>query len=176
MPRAEELFQLSVTARTLSVADLYGGKLCAALDRQHPRDLFDVMVLLRNEGLTDDIRKAFVVYLASHDRPMNELLDPVRKDVRQIYESEFAGMTVDEVEYKDLVDAREQLISALGQQLASEEKAFLISVKEGNPVWNLLGIAGIDKLPAIQWKLLNIRKLNKDKHAEALTRLKKKLS
>ena len=35
--RAEDLFELSVTARTLSLADLYGGKLCAALDRQHPR-------------------------------------------------------------------------------------------------------------------------------------------
>jgi len=56
--RAEELFELSVTAQTLSLADLYAGKLCAALDRQHPRDLFDVKLLLDNEGMTDEIRKA----------------------------------------------------------------------------------------------------------------------
>jgi hypothetical protein len=37
--------------------DLYGGKLCAALDRQHPRDLFDVGLLLRNEGITPAIRR-----------------------------------------------------------------------------------------------------------------------
>jgi hypothetical protein len=67
------------------------------LDRQHPRDLFDVHLLLRNEGITDDIRRAFVVYLASHDRPMHELLNPTPKNIRRIYENEFAGMTVDPV-------------------------------------------------------------------------------
>lgn len=82
--RARDLFELSVTARTLSLADLYGGKLCAAPDRQHPRDLFDVKLLLENEGITDQIRKAFVVYLASHNRPIHELLNPTRKDVRRI--------------------------------------------------------------------------------------------
>jgi len=73
---AEDLFELSVTVRSLSIADLYGGKLCAALDRQHPRDLFDVKLLLEGGGILDEIRKAFVVYLASHNRPMNELLNP----------------------------------------------------------------------------------------------------
>jgi len=174
-PRAEELFELAVTARTLSVADLYGGKLCAALDRQHPRDLFDVKVLLENEGITDEIRKAFIVYLASHDRPINELIDPVRKDIRRIYESEFAGMTVNEIEYEDLIATREMLITTLGQRLTDAEKAFLISMKEGKPKWELMGLEGIEKLPAIQWKLLNIQKLRKDKHAEVLERLRAKL-
>jgi predicted nucleotidyltransferase component of viral defense system len=112
-PRVEELFELSVTAQTLSLADLYGGKLCAALDRQHPRDLFDVRLLLENEGITDEIRKAFVVYLASHDRPIHELLDPAAKDIRRIYENEFAGMTVDSVSYRDLIAARDALIKTL---------------------------------------------------------------
>jgi predicted nucleotidyltransferase component of viral defense system len=174
-PRAEELFELAVTARTLSVADLYGGKLCAALDRQHPRDLFDVKVLLENEGITAAIRKAFVVYLASHDRPMNELLDPVRKDIRRIYESEFAGMTVGEVEYDDLIAARETLVETLMKELTDNEKAFLVSLKEGQPRWNLIGREGIEKLPAIQWKLMNIKKINKKKHAESLEKLKRKL-
>jgi predicted nucleotidyltransferase component of viral defense system len=172
---AEEVFELSVSARTLSVADLYGGKLCAALDRQHPRDLFDVKVLLENEGITDEIRKAFVVYLASHDRPINELIDPTRKDFRQIYESEFAGMTVEEVEYDDLIAVRETLIDTLKKELTNEEKAFLVSLKEGQPRWNLMGLEGIEKLPAIQWKLMNIQKINKKKHAESLEKLKRKL-
>lgn len=174
-PRAEELFELAVTARTLSVADLYGGKLCAALDRQHPRDLFDVKVLLENEGITDEIRKAFVVYLASHDRPMNELLDPARKDIRRIYESEFAGMTVGEVEYDDLIAARETLVETLMKELTDNEKAFLVSLKEGQPRWSLMGCEGIEKLPAIQWKLMNIQKINKKKHIESLEKLKRKL-
>ena len=173
--RAEDMFELSVSARTLSVADLYGGKLCAALDRQHPRDLFDVKVLLENEGITDDIRKAFIVYLVSHDRPINELLDPTRKDIRQIYESDFVGMTVEEIEYADLIAAREALIETLKKELTDDEKAFLISLKEGRPRWNLMGLEGIEKLPAIQWKLMNIQKMNKMKHAESLEKLKRKL-
>jgi predicted nucleotidyltransferase component of viral defense system len=173
--RAEDMFELSVSARTLSVADLYGGKLCAALDRQHPRDLFDVKVLLENEGITDNIRKAFIVYLVSHDRPINELIDPSRKDVRRIYESEFAGMAAEEIEYADLIAARETLIETLKKELTDDEKAFLISLKEGQPRWNLMSLEGIEKLPAIQWKLMNIRKMNKTKHAESLEKLKRKL-
>lgn len=174
-PRAEEIFELSVTARMLSVADLYGGKLCAALDRQHPRDLFDIKILLENEGITDETRKAFIVYLASHDRPMNELLDPVRKDIRRIYENEFAGMTVEETVYEDLIVARETLIATLKKELTNAEKAFLISLKEGQPKWDILGVKDIERLPGVQWKLLNIRKLGKEKHAEVLEKLRAKL-
>ena len=41
-PKAVEVFGRSATMRIVSMPDLFGGKLCAALDRQHPRDLFDV--------------------------------------------------------------------------------------------------------------------------------------
>lgn len=148
--RAEELFELTLTAQTLSLADLYGGKLCAALDRQHPRDLFDVKSLLENEGITDEIRKAFVVYLASHHRPMHELLDPKPKNVRRIFENEFAGMTVDEVTYDELIRAREALIKQLKEELTNGEREFLIALKAGNPKWSAIGVDGVDKLPAVQ--------------------------
>jgi predicted nucleotidyltransferase component of viral defense system len=172
---AEDLFELSVTAQTLSVADLYGGKLCAALDRQHPRDLFDVAVLLKNEGITDEIRKAFVVYLASHDRPMHELLDPRRKDVRRIYENEFAGMSIEELAYEDLIAARERAIETLRKELTDNEKAFLVSLKSGQPNWDVMGMKGIETLPAIQWKLANILKVGAKKRAELLEKLKRTL-
>lgn len=173
--RAEHMFERSVTACVLSIPDLYGGKICAALDRQHPRDLFDVKVLLEQEGITDEIRKAFVVYLASHDRPMSELLDPKRKEIRQVYESEFAGMTIDAASYEELVKARENLIATLRKELTNDEKAFLLSLKEGQPKWSLMGIEGIEKLPAVQWKLRNIQTMNRKKHTEALEKLKKVL-
>jgi hypothetical protein len=83
---------MAVSVPTLALADLYGGKICAALDRQHPRDLFDVKLLLDEGGIDETIRKAFVVYLVSHNRPMSELLDPTRKDFRAAYENEFAGI------------------------------------------------------------------------------------
>jgi predicted nucleotidyltransferase component of viral defense system len=173
--RAEDLFELSVTAQTLSLADLYGGKLCAALDRQHPRDLFDVKLLLENEGITEEIRKAFVVHLASHDRPMHELLDPKLKNIRRIYDNEFTGMTVDPVSYEDLNAARDTLIETLKKELTSGEREFLVSLKAGQPKWNSIGIEGIEKLPAVQWKLTNVRKLSAKKPQELLKKLRRVL-
>lgn len=96
-PKAVALFGRSATMRVVSLPDLFGGKLCAALDRQHPRDLFDVHGLFHAEGITDDIRRAFVVFLASHDRPMSELLTPNRKDLKQVFADQFEGMTLDPV-------------------------------------------------------------------------------
>jgi predicted nucleotidyltransferase component of viral defense system len=162
-----------VTANTLSPADVYGGKICAALDRQHPRDFFDIKILFENEGLTDDIRKAFVVYLAGHDRPMAELLEPNKSDIRRIFETEFLGMTDIAVAYKDLERVRERLVSTIRKDLTNDERRFLISIKSGEPQWNLLGIKGIETLPALQWKLLNIGKMPRAKHKKALEKLMK---
>ncbi len=83
--RAVEVFGRSATMQTLSLPELYGGKLCAALDRQHPRDLFDVHGLLQAEGITDEVRRAFVIFLASHDRPINELLTPRRQNLERVF-------------------------------------------------------------------------------------------
>ena len=47
--------------RVLAFEDLYAGKLHAALDRQHPHDLFDVQLLYENEPLTDDLFRGFMV-------------------------------------------------------------------------------------------------------------------
>ena len=92
----------------VALADLYAGKICAALDRQHPRDLYDVMLLLDEEGFTDDIRRALLVYIVSHSRPMAELLAPNRKDIRTIYENEFRQMTEEEVSLEALEETRER--------------------------------------------------------------------
>lgn len=169
--QAGELFEVSATVNTLAVSDLYGGKLCAALDRQHPRDIFDVKILMENEGITDDIRTAFVVYLASHNRPMSELLEPNKKDFRKTYVQEFAGMTAEEVEHDELVAVRETLIETIGKTMTENERKFLLSIKLGNPAWDLLPLAGIDQLPAIQWKLVNIQEMTQEKQADSLQKL-----
>lgn len=172
---AEKLFERSVSINTVSLSDLYGGKICAALDRQHPRDLFDVKLLLDNEGVTDKIRRAFIVYLASHDRPMNELIDPTRLDIRQVFEEHFVEMTRTPVAYEDLLAARERLIETLLASLTDAERRFLVSLKEGKPDWALLGIPGADTLPGVRWKLQNIAKMTPDKHRIALDALRRKL-
>jgi len=173
--RTEREFQTAIELNVLSVPDLYGGKLCAALDRQHPRDLYDVKLLLSNEGLTPEIRKAFVVYWVSHSRPMHEIINPTRLDIKKTFEEQFEGMTEEPVKYEDLVEAREELIRLLLSDLSDEERRFAVSIKSGRPDWELLGIDGIDKLPGIQWKLTNIKRMPIDKHREQLDKLKKVL-
>ncbi len=159
-PAAQSRFSVGARITTLADADLYGGKLCAVLDRQHPRDLFDISQLLRNEGITPAIRRAFVVYLASHSRPMHELLQPNLIDITDAFERQFVGMSLEPVALDELVGAREKLVEILVPSLDDSEKTFLLSMKSGDPDWNILGIEGLEKMPALQWKLINIREMD----------------
>tara|TARA_B110000967_G_C18760478_1_gene497558 strand:+ start:155 stop:1069 length:915 start_codon:yes stop_codon:yes gene_type:complete len=160
-----------VETRVVALADLYAGKICAALDRQHPRDLFDVKGLLENEGLTDEIRKAFLVYLSSHNRPMAELLRPKYKDISAIYAGEFENMTQTVVPLDELVAVRERLVALIHEGLTDDEREFLISFKNRKPNWDLLGLDGISQLPAIKWKQINLAKMPDVKHKQALGQL-----
>src|SRR3546814_15343569 len=94
----------------VSEADLYAGKIAAALDRQHPRDLFDIHFMFANEGISDDLFKAFLIYLVSHPRPAHELLCPRRLDISAQYSDEFLGMTVADLSLDALLEARERLV------------------------------------------------------------------
>lgn len=168
---AEDLFEMSAQIPIVPVADLYGGKICAALDRQHPRDLFDIKILLDNEGITDEIRKGFLVYLCSHDRPMHEVFSPNFKDLKKIYTKEFAEMTVNPVPLEDLYAARETLAREIRKTISNDEKNFLLSLKKGQPQWDLLGLQGLDRLPALQWKLQNILRMGPDRRNEQIAKL-----
>lgn len=170
-PLAQKHFRASARIQTMAEADLYGGNLCAALDRQHPRDLFDVRLLLRNEGITPAIRRAFVVYLASHTRPMHELLQPNLIDMADAFERQFTGMTLEPVTVDELVDARQKLADTLVPSLDDSERTFLLSMKFGDPDWNVLGIENLERMPALQWKLLHIRKMDAAKRKEQMKML-----
>jgi predicted nucleotidyltransferase component of viral defense system len=172
---AQDRFQVGVTTQVLSVADLYGGKLCAALDRQHPRDLYDVHILLRRTSVTPSIRRAFVVYLAGHNRPMSELLRPNLKDIAAAYAEQFLGMTDDEVSLEQLTEVQATLPTLLRRALDEDERKFLLSLKRGDPEWERLGIEHAELLPALQWKLLNVRRMSAQKRREALERLEEVL-
>jgi len=174
--QAEKIFEMSLTARVLSLPDLYGGKICAALDRQHPRDLFDVEKLFEHEGLTEKIRKAFVVYLVCHRRSMSDVLAPSEKVITDIFNNQFLGMTVEPVSLDALMATRTKLIRVIRADLTTHEKEFIISIKQGRPKWELMNIPGIDQLPAIQWKLQNIQKMPADVHSQALKKLEKVLA
>lgn len=168
----EDEFQLNlIDVPMLSLADLYAGKMVAALDRQHPRDLFDIKVLFDNEGLTDNIRKAFIVYLISHDRPIHEILRPNLKNINNIFEMEFLGMTSAPIALNVLIETRANLIDQIHVTLTQNEKEFLMSFKRGKPNWLLLGVSGVESLPAIQWKLKNIKTMTSNRSELMLEKL-----
>ncbi|HXQ46463.1 MAG TPA: nucleotidyl transferase AbiEii/AbiGii toxin family protein [Caulobacteraceae bacterium] len=159
-------------ARLVSFADLFAGKMVAALDRQHPRDLFDVRDLLATEGLTRPLMEAFLVYLVSHNRPMAEILDPHRLDITQEFERNFAGMTTEPVALADLVQAREDLVAGIHAALTDADRRFLLSVKTGAPDWDLIGLPQAAELPAVRWKLRNLDALPTAKREALAARLK----
>lgn len=156
----------------VAIEDLYAGKLCAAFDRQHPRDFFDVMLLLENEGITDGIRQAFLVYLVSHGRPINELLTPNWKSIEDVFKTEFQGMSFRPCNVEELEQAAKQALQHILFDLTNEEKQFLCSMYEKNQKWQYLDFDHIKDLPAIKWKLMNINKMDLIKKEEALNALK----
>ena len=173
-PVARDVLLGDLNIPVASMEDVYGGKLVAALDRQHPRDLFDVMQLFENEGITPDIRRSFVVYLASSNRPIHEVLFPALRDIEYDYTHNFQGMTSAPVPLKALLSTRVRLAHELQKGLDSDERRFLLSLVRGEPEWELLGISHLEHLPGIRWKLHNLDQLKKsnakkfDEQASAL--------
>ncbi|MER2493754.1 nucleotidyl transferase AbiEii/AbiGii toxin family protein [Catenovulum sediminis] len=163
----------------VSLPDLYGGKLCAAMDRQHPRDLFDVRLLLQNEGITREIFIGFLTYVLGHPRPINEVLLPNWQPLKDKFNSEFSGMTIDHVKLQDLEDTRQAMLDALKEQFTEQDRDFLISFKKGIPDWTLFDYPNVADLPAVRWKLLNLQKLmgsNKNKHDKLILKLDQVMS
>ncbi|MGB8397832.1 nucleotidyl transferase AbiEii/AbiGii toxin family protein [Bradyrhizobium sp.] len=160
----------------LSFADLYAGKIVAALDRQHPRDFFDTRDLYENEGIDDALRSAFIVYLESHNRPVHELLTAHRKDMTLDYKRGFVGMTDETVTLDELLEEREILISDIVGNMPDDHKKFLLSFERGEPDWKFIGLPGAADLPAIKWRQDNLNKLNKEQRADLVVALEKVLS
>ncbi|PAV25490.1 hypothetical protein CF392_10680 [Tamilnaduibacter salinus] len=158
-------------ACVVAAEDLYAGKLCAALDRQHPRDWFDAMLLNENEGITSGLRKAFMVYLVSHPRPMEELLSPNWKQQDALFDGEFKGMTFRDVTLEEMRLVLEQMLSELLSTMTQNEKRFLCSVYDQEPQWELLELGGVDALPAVRWKLRNVQRMTAAKREASRERL-----
>jgi predicted nucleotidyltransferase component of viral defense system len=156
---AQQTFAASLQVPVLSTPELYGSKLVAALDRQHPRDLFDAMLMLERFGLPESFVDCFVVYLAGHDRPVHEVLFPNEQPIDIVFEQEFVGMTAVPVALEALKATRRSLLETLPKALSSRNRQFLLSLVKAEPDWDLLPFAHAQHLPALQWKLRNLEKL-----------------
>lgn len=161
--------------QVVSFADLYAGKIVAALDRQHPRDLFDVRDLLANEGITPELRRAFIAYMISHNRPMAEVLSPRLKDLDEEYARGFVGMTVEPVDVAELKKARTDLIAAVVSDMPQGHRRFLVGFEKGQPDWELLGLDGVKDLPAVIWRQRHLDGLKEESRTALVASLERVL-
>jgi predicted nucleotidyltransferase component of viral defense system len=156
---AQDLFFSELKLPVLNKHELYASKLVAAMDRQHPRDLFDVIGLYENEGLTDTIVECFAGYLAGHNRPVHEVLFARELDIQQAYENEFKGMTREPVELERLLEVRERLFRELPRALNESHRSFLMGLVAVEPDWSQMPFPHLCEMPAVRWKLQNLERL-----------------
>jgi hypothetical protein len=178
VPRVEEVFEAFAEMPVVSHGELFGGKLCAALDRQHPRDLFDVRGLLDAEGITGEVRHGLIAGLVGHNRPSSELLRGRMQDRQAAFTAEFAGMTPEPFDYGAHSETFLRMVHMIQSALTADDRGFLVSFEAGEPEWGRFPYASLANLPGAQWKLLNIQNLrqtNPVKHKEGVDALKKAL-
>lgn len=157
--------------RLLDPRELYAGKLCAALDRQHPRDLFDVKALLEDDGIDANLVDVFVVYLISGNRPIAEMLAPNFVPLEDTYTNHFVGMAFKTVSLQELEETRVTMVRLIHEKLTEAHKRFLLALKRGEPDWSLLPFENIHDLPAVKWKLRNLAAMSPRKREESIKRL-----
>ncbi len=172
--RAEKTFGFA-RMPVFSFEDLYAGKICAALDRQHPRDLYDVYWLLQHEGIDERLKNAFMVYLMGHNRPMVELLAPQPQDIVPLYRKELEGMTYEPVGLEQLRETLPRLVCEIHAAMIDADRHFLLALKQGTEDWQNFPMPEAAQLPAIQWKMLNLARMNPVKRRQAAAKLEKAL-
>lgn len=155
-PKVEQAFGFA-SAQVLDFADLYAGKLAAALSRQHPRDLFDIGLLLEDERADSMLWRTFLVYLTCSPKPAWELLAPREPlDFEAIFDNNFKGMTVEPVTAAQLLENRARLLLWMSRKLDTSSCNFLWSVEDEQPDFGLIDLADAAALPGVGRKLQNL--------------------
>ena len=167
---AQEQYNVFCAMSVVPVGQLYGGKICAALDRQHPRDLFDTKLLLENIGFTDEIKRGFLFALISSNRPTHEMLEPNLLDQRAVFENQFEGMSNIVFSYADFEATRDTLIDIMHRSLTESDKQFLLNFNKLEPDWS---VYDYQYFPSVKWKLLNLANFKKERPADYQRQLDK---
>ncbi len=153
---ASDMFGVEVDARLVSLPQLYGGKIAAALSRQHPRDLFDIMQM---KYPLEEIKEGLIFCLLGSDRPIYESFAPNLIDQRETMENQFKGMTDMPFDYDMFETTRAGLISGIRRLMGTRDKEFLISFEECRIDWNNTPYRYLKDYPSVVWKMRNLEKL-----------------
>lgn len=170
--KAKEEFGMTCYANIVSWGQLFGGKITAALSRQHPRDLFDCRGINANEFAL--VKNGFMLCLLGSDKPIIESFSPNPINQTEALENQFEGMTDEPFDYSDYEDSRENLQAIVNEGFNSSDKRFLISFEEGNPDWHQCCAGDLSMFPSVGWKLQNILLLknkNPKKHRQGVDKL-----
>ncbi len=171
-PGVEQAFGFA-EIQVLDFADLYAGKLSAALSRQHPRDLFDMRPLLDDGRLDEPLWRTFLVYLTCSPKPAAEMLAPQEpRDFEQTFAAHFQGMTATPVTAKSLMEVRARLLQRVSELLDAPSRAFLESVEREAPDFSLIGLPHAADLPGVRRKLSNLGKRSAAKRTADYEQLK----
>ena len=168
--KAQEEFSLFCEANVVPLTQLYGGKIAAALSRQHPRDLFDVKYM---DIPLSECREGLIFCLLGSDRPIYESFAPSLIDQREAMENQFAGMTDIPFTYEEFEETRSKLINDVKSLMTEADKKFLISFESGQPEWDGYEFEYFKEYPSVQWKLLNLKKLAKQNPQKLLEEAEK---
>jgi hypothetical protein len=168
--KAQDEFEIYCEARIVPQTLLYGGKIAAALSRQHPRDLFDVKHM---DLPMNDVREGLIFCLLGSDRPIHESLAPTLIDQHEAMANQFEGMTDLAFSYDEFETTRLQLIRDVNTMLTDADKQFLVSFEQGKPLWDEYEFAHFCNYPSVQWKLVNLAKLKKQNPAKLLAEAEK---
>ena len=84
-------------------------------------------------------------------------------------------MTDSKITLEDLFAVRDEMIKYLNFSITLKERQFLVSIKQGEPNFDLMPFKNLNQLPSLQWKLMNIQKMQKAKHQQMLDKLKSAL-
>ena len=134
-PKAKEEFQASCKARIVPYSQLYGGKITAALSRQHPRDMFDCKYM--KDQTLEDVKDGLILCLLGSDKPIVESLSPNSINQEEALENQFKGMSDIPFTYTDYEQARESIIKKVNDCLTNTDKDFLVSFEEWKSHTNL---------------------------------------
>ena len=154
--KAQDEFGLYCEADIVPMTLLYGGKIAAALSRQHPRDLFDVKYM---EYPLADTREGLLFCLLGSDRPISESFAPGLIDQRDALNNQFVGMTDVPFSYDDFEQTRSRLIQDVGKLVTTRDKDFLLSFESADPDWDNFDFAYFKDYPSVKWKQRNLQKL-----------------
>ncbi len=175
-PKAKEEFQANCKAHIVPYSQLYGGKITAALGRQHPRDIFDCKYM--KDKTLEDVKDGLFLCLLGSEKPIVEFLSPNDINQKEALENQFKGMSDIPFSYTDYEQSRSSIIKRVNDCLTDTDKEFLVSFEDGVPQWEKCCAGDLSHFPSVQWKLLNIgtlKRTNPNKHKEGMDKLKRYL-